>query len=71
MDRILTAAVLFPIMHHKKGSEMNDKWSEPMMLVCSKMINFEQNHIPFGVIQKDEYTSEQKVSLKLMDGHKL
>lgn len=55
MDRILTTAVLFPAMHHKKGSEMNGKWSESMMLVCSKILNFEKDNIPYGIIQKDDY----------------
>jgi len=27
VDRVLSTAVLFPAMHHKKGSEMNGKWS--------------------------------------------
>lgn len=71
VDRILTTAVLFPVMHHKKGSEMNGKWSEPMMLVCSKMINFEQENMPFGVVQKDEYDPADIDKFRLKDPVKL
>jgi chromodomain-helicase-DNA-binding protein 7 len=58
VDRILTTAVLFPVMHHKKGSEMKGKWSESMVLVCSKMLNFEQEYVPYGVVQKDDFHAE-------------
>lgn len=58
VDRILTRAVLFPIMHHKKGSEMNGKWSEMMMLVCSKLLNYQKDNVPYGVVEKDDYHPE-------------
>ncbi len=29
-----------------------------MMLVCSKILNFQKNYIPYGIIEKDDYHPE-------------
>lgn len=43
---------------------MNGKWSEMMMLVCSKILNFQKNNIPYGVIEKDDYHPEFLAGIK-------
>lgn len=34
------------------------------MLVCSKILNFQKNNIPYGVIEKDDYHPEFLAGIK-------
>lgn len=36
-----------------------------MMLVCSKILNFEKNNVAYGVIEKDDYHPEYVEEMKV------
>ena len=61
IDRILSTTEIFPVVHPNKvlnfktlkvlnqARKIKGKWSELLVTVMSKLLNFEKNHIMYGV----------------------
>ena len=56
-DRIINSTDVFAAIHHKKGNQIAGTWQESLVLICSKILNFEKEEFPYGTMLIDEITS--------------
>ena len=71
-DRILHATEIFSVVHQKKSNDNKGKWSESLVLVCRKMLNYNRDHIPYGTyfmepVSLDQYPNYKKLVAQPMD----
>ena len=53
VDRILWTTELFSVIHPKKANEIKGKWTEPLAIVTSKLLNFTKDNIKYGIYFMD------------------
>ena len=49
VDRILSSTDMFPIIHPKKANEIKGKWTENLVTLVLKVVNFIKDEINFGI----------------------
>lgn len=49
VDRIIRTTELFPIIHPKKANEIKSKWSDSLVNVISKLLNYSKDNVHYGV----------------------
>ena len=55
-DRILNSTDLFTAIHHKRANIIQGKWSETILLVTQKLVNFVKKGFPFGTLLQERFT---------------
>ncbi|KRX04912.1 Chromo domain protein [Pseudocohnilembus persalinus] len=49
VDRIIHTTELFPVIHPKKSNEIKGKWTESLVLVVNKLLNFTKDTVHYGI----------------------
>lgn len=49
VDKILYCTEIFPVIHPKKANDIRGKWSEHLVQVVSKLLNFSRDDVHYGV----------------------
>ena len=49
VDKILYCSEIFPVIHPKKANEVKGKWSEHLIQVVSKLLNYTKDDVHYGV----------------------
>ncbi|CAD8205649.1 unnamed protein product [Paramecium pentaurelia] len=49
IDRLISSTELFPIIHPKKANEIKGKWNEYLSIIISKLLNYSEGRVKFGV----------------------
>jgi hypothetical protein len=49
VDKILSTAEIFPVIHSKKANEIKGKWSELLSRLVSKLLNYSKDNVHYGV----------------------
>ncbi|KAL4510059.1 hypothetical protein ABPG72_010252 [Tetrahymena utriculariae] len=74
VDRILQCVELFPIIHPKKANEVKGKWSELLVVILQKLLNFTKDDVHYGIYfmepvnpERDNCQNYKKIITNPMD----
>lgn len=74
VDRVLQCSELFSVIHSKKANEIKGKWSENLVTVVQKLLNFTKDDVHYGIHfmepvnpERDGCPNYKKVITNMMD----